>query len=122
MSTDSKDALERLIKALQAHYVAAQKSEDPDDSAVVAAESELQDAFFTYDTVLFDSFGVELPFDIMMEEDEDSDIIYDSFGYDDEEEEDDSEDFDEYDLYDDDDDDEDDELYFELEENDESKH
>lgn len=122
MSQGSKEALTRLIEALQAHYDAAAKNADPDAPAVLEAESELQDAFFTYDSVLFDDFGVELPFDILMEDAEESDVIYDSFGYDEEDgiEDIDDEEYDEYELYDDDED-EDDELYIELEEDDESK-
>ncbi|WP_314567283.1 DNA primase, partial [uncultured Actinomyces sp.] len=53
--------------------------------ALEAAELALRDAFFTYDDILFTQLGVELPFDILDEIDED-DYDEDDEDYDDEDE------------------------------------
>ena len=90
--------LDNLIAALQRHLeVASAADSDLDDSPVLSdAEEKLRDAFFTYDDALFTATGVELPFDILEDDDED---------YDD----DDDDDF--LDDLDDDDDDDDDNDY-----------
>lgn len=89
MNQDPKAALERLISALEAHFQAAQSDNDLD---LEEAENELQDAFFTYDNVLFDVLGVELPFDMIDEEDIEDDDDDDDFEYfDDDDDEDDAE-------------------------------
>ena len=41
-----------------------------DEDALVAAEEALRDAFFTYDDQLFTRYGVELPFDLLDDEDD----------------------------------------------------
>lgn len=96
MANDPRAALDRLIAAFEAHYDAVAASQDGDAPAVVAAANTLMDAFDTYDDALFTGFGVDTPFDIYTEEDEDDD-------FDDDDDEDDDEDGD------DEDDDEDDE-------------
>lgn len=66
-----------MIAALQRHLeVASAADSDLDDSPVLSdAEEKLRDAFFTYDDALFTATGVELPFDIL--EDDDDDLIDD---------------------------------------------
>ena len=64
-----------MIAALQRHLeVASAADSDLDDSPVLSdAEEKLRDAFFTYDDALFTATGVELPFDILEDDDEDYD-------------------------------------------------
>lgn len=108
MTNDPRSALNRLIAAFEAHLDAAATG-DEFSPAVVAAESALQDAFFTYDDALFTAFGIELPldtFDGEGDEDDDDDEDGDYDDIDDEDDDDDDEDYD--DEYDDDEDDADD--------------
>ncbi|WP_127841973.1 DNA primase [Actinomyces wuliandei] len=98
MTNDPRSALNRLIAAFEAHLDAAATGDEL-SPAVVAAESTLQDAFFTYDDALFTAFGIELPFDAYDDEeddDEEDDDDYDDLGSDDLDSEDD--DYDEEDL------------------------
>lgn len=69
MSTQPRDALNRLIAALEYHFDAAQ-SGPGDSDAVEAAEQRLCDAFVAYDDSLFTRFGVDLPFDLVDDEEE----------------------------------------------------
>ena len=78
MAIDPRAALDRLIAAFEAHYDAVAAAQDSDAPAVVAAANTLMDAFDTYDDALFTGFGVDTPFDIYSDEDEDEE-------YDDEE-------------------------------------
>lgn len=129
MGTNPRDALNRLIAALEAHAQAARSanlSGSNDTSVLETAEERLRDAFFTYDDVLFNHFGVDLPFEMLGErdddyadfdeDDEDDDFDDEDFDvadfddYDEDEDEDDYDDFDDYDEDADYDDDEDDEL------------
>lgn len=73
MSIEPREALNRLVAALEHHYDVAQKSELVQEAALDSAEDRLQDAFFTYDDSLFTNFGVELPFELLDDEDEDFD-------------------------------------------------
>ncbi|UNX56127.1 DNA primase [Georgenia sp. TF02-10] len=102
MATDPRAALDRLIAAFEAHYDAVAAAQDSDAPAVLAAASTLMDAFDTYDDALFTGFGVDTPFDIYTEDDEDEDD--DDLFEDDEDEDGDDEDGDGYE------DDEDDEI------------
>ncbi|QKD79659.1 MULTISPECIES: DNA primase [Actinomyces] len=86
MTNDPRSALNRLIAAFEAHLDAAATG-DENSPAVVAAENALQDAFITYDDVLFTAYGIELPFDTY---DDDDDII----DIDDDDDEDDDVDYD----------------------------
>lgn len=94
MATDSRDALNRLIAAFENHFDAA-RSGEVGSPALEAAEDRLRDAFFTYDDVLFTTHGVELPFDIVEDEDlddedfEDDDLADEDEDTDDDEDEDD---------------------------------
>lgn len=71
MANDPRAALDRLIAAFEAHYDAVAAAQDSDAPAVVAAANTLMDAFDTYDDALFTGFGVDTPFDIYSDEDED---------------------------------------------------
>ena len=98
MTGDARRALTRLLNAFENHFDIARDGDEADDAALEAAELALRDAFFTYDDILFTQLGVELPFDILDEIDEDD---YDE----------DDEDYDEDDEdYDDEDEDEDDDF------------
>lgn len=93
MTGDARRALTRLLNAFENHFDIARDGDEADDAALEAAELALRDAFFTYDDILFTQLGVELPFDILDEIDEDD--------YDEDEEDED---------YDDEDEDEDDDF------------
>ena len=105
MTGDARRALTRLLNAFENHFDIARDGDEADDAALEAAELALRDAFFTYDDILFTQLGVELPFDILDEIDED-DYDEDDEDYDDEDE-----DEDDYDYEDDDEELDDEELY-----------
>ena len=88
MTGDARRALTRLLNAFENRFDIARDGDEADDAALEAAELALRDAFFTYDDILFTQLGVELPFDILDEIDED-DYDEDDEDYDDEDEEDD---------------------------------
>lgn len=96
MGTNPQDALNRLIAAFEAHAQAARAADFADATIVEAAEARLRDAFFTYDDVLFNNYGVDLPFDVL----EDDDLDDDDYDEDDYDESDDGDD--DWDDYDDD--------------------
>ncbi|HHT40085.1 MAG TPA: hypothetical protein GX000_00345 [Actinomyces sp.] len=107
MGTNPQDALNRLIAAFEAHAQAARAADLADASIVEAAEARLRDAFFTYDDVLFNNYGVDLPFDVLEDDDLDDDD-YDEDDYDENGDDDEEDDWDDYDDdYDEDDLDED---------------
>ena len=85
MTGDARRALTRLLYAFENHFDIARDGDEADDAALEAAELALRDAFFTYDDILFTQLGVELPFDILDEIDED-DYDEDDEDYDDEDE------------------------------------
>ena len=96
MTGDARRALTRLLNAFENHFDIARDGDEADDAALEAAELALRDAFFTYDDILFTPLGVELPFDILDdsdEDDEDDDSDYEDddsdFGNDDDDEDDD---------------------------------
>lgn len=76
-----QDALNRLIAAFEDHAHVASSTRDADTPSLIEAEERLRDAFFTYDDALFNSYGIDLPFDIYVDEDEDEDE--DDFDFDD---------------------------------------
>ena len=94
MTRDARRALTRLLNAFENHFDIARDGDEADDAALEAAELALRDAFFTYDDILFTQLGVELPFDILDEIDED-DYDEDDEDYDDEDEDEDDDDEDE---------------------------
>ena len=73
--SNTRAELDKLIAALERHFeVAASLDGNVEDSPVLDdAEEALRDAFFTYDDALFTDTGVELPFDILEDEDDDDD-------------------------------------------------
>ena len=85
MTGDARRALTRLLNAFENHFDIARDGDEADDAALEAAELALRDAFFTYDDILFTQLGVELPFDILDEIDED-DYDKEDEDYDDEDE------------------------------------
>ena len=76
MTGDPRRALTRLLNAFENHFDIARDGDEADDAALEAAELVLRDAFFTYDDILFTRLGVELPFDILEDSDEDEDEDY----------------------------------------------
>ena len=90
MTGDPRRALTRLLNAFENHFDIARDGDEADDAALEAAELALRDAFFTYDDILFTQLGVELPFDILDDSDEDDDSDYED---DDSDFEDDDDDF-----------------------------
>jgi len=105
MTRDARRALTRLLNAFENHFDIARDGDEADDAALEAAELALRDAFFTYDDILFTQLGVELPFDILDDSDDEDD--YDDEEEDDEEEDDEEEDDEEEDEDDGDDGDDD---------------
>ena len=91
MTGDPRRALTRLLNAFENHFDIARDGDEADDAALEAAELALRDAFFTYDDILFTRLGVELPFDILDDSDEDDEDDYED--EDDTEEEDEDDDF-----------------------------
>lgn len=71
MTGDARRALTRLLNAFENHFDIARDGDEADDAALETAELALRDAFFTYDDILFTQLGVELPFDILDDSDED---------------------------------------------------
>ena len=74
MTGDARRALTRLLNAFENHFDIARDGDEADDAALEAAELALRDAFFTYDDVLFTQFEVELPFDLIVSDEEDEDF------------------------------------------------
>ena len=97
MTGDPRRALTRFLNAFENHFDIARDGDEADDAALEAAELALRDAFFTYDDILFTQLGVELPFDILDDSDEDDDSDYEDddsdFEDDEETDEDDDDDF-----------------------------
>ena len=69
MTTKPRLVLDQLIAAFENHYEVA-SSDQVDEQALIDAEEALRDAFFTYDDVLFTQFEVELPFDLIVSDEE----------------------------------------------------
>ena len=112
MSIHPQDALQRMIAAFEAHYHAALSTQSPTSPHLVESEQRLRDAFFTYDDALFNTYGVDLPFDLVGDEDDEDDDYFDDEdeyvlddGDDFDQDDFDEDDLDEDDLDDDDDDD-----------------
>ena len=105
MTADLRAALSTLVAALERHLEVATMRRDPDDPSVVAAATDLADAFDDYDELLFETTEVATPLAVF-EGDDDSD----------------DDDDDDSDDDDDDDDDEDDDELDELDEEGASDH
>lgn len=106
MTADLRAALSTLVAALERHLEVATMRRDPDDPSVVAAATDLADAFDDYDELLFETTEVATPLAVFEGDDDDDDS---------DDDDDDSDD-------DDDDDDEDDDELDELDEEGASDH
>lgn len=91
MDMDPRRALDHLIEAFEQHLEISMRGDEETSDELLQSEERLSDAFFTYDDILFTQLGVELPFDIL---DEDDDL------FDDDEDEDEDHDDDEDDIFD----------------------
>ncbi|WP_460992169.1 hypothetical protein [Sinomonas soli] len=92
MSIDPRVALGSLTAALEEHLVAAASRRGDDDPAVEAAFFAVADAFEAYSDALYDSYGEDLPLDLLdSDDDDDDDDDDDGDDGDDEEDEDDDE-------------------------------
>jgi len=106
MTTSPRDALDRLVAALEAHFAAVSHRTGEADPAVISAYQTLADAFETYDNALYDTFDEVTPFELVEEGDDDFDDEDDE----DDEDEDDDLALDELDDLDDEDDEDDDDT------------
>ncbi|MCL2802371.1 MAG: hypothetical protein FWD29_00220 [Micrococcales bacterium] len=88
MNVEPRAALDRLIAALDQHFAAAASGRGEDDPSFVSAYQTLIDAFETYDEALYEAHGIDTPFLVYDEDDEDGG---DEAGHDEDE---DDEDFD----------------------------
>ena len=73
MTTAPRDALDRFVAALEAHFEAASRRTGEADPAVSSAYQTLADAFETYDDALYDSFDEVTPFVLVEDGDEEDD-------------------------------------------------
>lgn len=71
MMTSPRDALDRLVAALEAHYESVTRRTGEADPVVIAAYQTLADAFETYDNALYDTYDEVTPFELVDEPDED---------------------------------------------------
>ncbi len=111
MATDPRAAFDRFVAALEAHLEAVARDRSDDSSAVIAAAGTLIDAFETYDEAIYDTYGVDTPFVVYDDTEEDEEFEEEDFSDDEEESAGSDESDDEFDEDDDEDeyDDEDDE-------------
>ena len=74
MATQPREALDHLVAALYAHLDAAEAAGgDPEADAVLDATVALADAFDSYDEALYDATGVDTPFYLDDDEDDEDD-------------------------------------------------
>jgi len=71
MTADPRAALDRLIAALEAHYLALATRRGEDDPAVDDAYDILADAFEVYDDALATVHGEATPFELADDDDDD---------------------------------------------------
>ena len=76
MTTAPRDALDRLVAALEAHFEAVAHRTGEADPAVISAYQTLADAFETYDEALYDAFDEVTPF-VLFDDDDDEDDLED---------------------------------------------
>lgn len=74
MATDPRAAFDRFVAALEAHLAAVTRERSDDSPAVIAATTTLIDAFETYDEAIYDSYGVDTPFLVYDDVEEDEEI------------------------------------------------
>lgn len=72
MATDPRAALDRLVAAFHAHLDAATAAQDPEDDAVLDASALLADAYDAYDEALYEATGVDTPF--LLDDDVEDDL------------------------------------------------
>lgn len=70
---DPRTALDRLIGAFEAFHDTAAHTQDPDAESVIEAMDNLADAYVVYDDAVFTNYGIELPFDVYTDDDQDDD-------------------------------------------------
>lgn len=102
MTTNPRLVLDQLIAAFENHYEVT-SSDQVDEQALLDAEEALRDAFFTYDDVLFTQYEVELPFDLIVSDDDEGEDDDDFIDLDEDDDESDDDDDDFIDLEDEDD-------------------
>jgi len=73
MTTAPRDALDRLVAALEAHFEAVTRRTGEADPAVNAAYQTLADAFETYDDALYDTYDEVTPFVLVDDTDDEED-------------------------------------------------
>jgi hypothetical protein len=100
MTTAPRDALDRLVAALEAHFGAVTRRTGEADPAVSAAYQTLADAFETYDDALYDTYDEVTPF-VLVEDGDDGDDEDDEDEDDLDEDDLDEDDLDDYDELDD---------------------
>lgn len=61
MATDPRNALSRLIGALEKHFEAVASRRGEGDSSVEQAYYQVEDAFLSYEEALGESYGEYLP-------------------------------------------------------------
>jgi hypothetical protein len=70
MMVEPRAALDRLTAALESHLSAAASGRGEDDPAYESAVQTLVDAFEVYDEALYEAYGIDTPF-TLYEDDED---------------------------------------------------
>jgi hypothetical protein len=73
MMVEPRAALDRLTAALEAHLSAAASGRGEEDPGFQAAYKTLIDAFETYDEALYETYGVDTPF-MVFDDDDDEEI------------------------------------------------
>jgi hypothetical protein len=73
MTVEPRAALDRLIAALESHYAAAASGRGVEDPAFTSAYATLIDAFETYDEALYEATGIDTPFLVYDDDDEEDD-------------------------------------------------
>lgn len=83
MATDPRAAFDRFVAALEAHLEAVTRDRSDDSPAVIAAATTLIDAFETYDEAIYDTYGVDTPFVVYDDSEEDEDLEEEDYDDDD---------------------------------------
>ncbi|MCL2787448.1 MAG: hypothetical protein FWD59_02990 [Micrococcales bacterium] len=90
MIVEPRPALDRFIAALESHFAAATSGRGEENQGFTAAYATLIDAFETYDEALYEATGIDTPFivydDGEDEDDYDEDDLDDDMDGDDEDE------------------------------------
>ncbi|MDR0365313.1 MAG: DNA primase [Bifidobacteriaceae bacterium] len=62
MDSNPRAALDRLVAALERHFEATASGRGEEDPAFEAAYGQLVDAFEAYDEALYTEYGIDTPF------------------------------------------------------------